>query len=439
MSEIFTAFDVGTYGIRAAIGRVDERQGLSVLAVAHDEVRGAIDQKGVAHIERLVGILQGILDKLQRQSSIVIQQAWVGITHEAMRTETANAIITFPRADHEVGWDDLLRLREQAIHRPVPPGYRLIHAVPVWYRLDYRDRLSDPIGMSGIRLEGEYLLFYAPEAYLTALYRCFERVGLQVKGFLAAPLMAAQALLTPEEKNTGVGYVDIGGNHTSVVLYHEGRIKRFVVLPLGGQLVTQDIREAIRRILPPQAETLKQQLGLAYRPLLSQDQIISIQPDPRRPDTVDVRLSFLVEVIQARLQEIFEFVAAEIDKAQLLSDLHAGLYIAGGTAYFQGLQQLVEYTTGLAAHIVSAQHLVASGIMDPFNRPDFANLAAILDQAPKLHELALSIAVSLPAADAPPPTQNVIPKNSKPKTSKFFDKIRTYMEKTIRIPNDLID
>jgi cell division ATPase FtsA len=104
MSEIFTAFDVGTYGIRAAIGRVDERQGLSVLAVAHDEVRGAIDQKGVAHIERLVGILQGILDKLQRQSSIVIQQAWVGITHEAMRTETANAIITFPRADHEVGW-----------------------------------------------------------------------------------------------------------------------------------------------------------------------------------------------------------------------------------------------------------------------------------------------------------------------------------------------
>jgi cell division ATPase FtsA len=154
---------------------------------------------------------------------------------------------------------------------------------------------------------------------------------------------------------------------------------------------------------------------------------------------VDVRLSFLVEVIQARLQEIFEFVAAEIDKAQLLSDLHAGLYIAGGTAYFRGLQQLVEYTTGLAAHIVSAQHLVASGIMDPFNRPDFANLAAILDQAPKLHELALSIAVSLPAADAPPPMQSGIPQKSKPKTSKFFDKIRTYMEKTIRIPNDLID
>jgi len=438
MSDIFTAFDIGTYGIRAAIGRMDEKHGLSVLAVAQDEVRGAIDHKGVAHIERLVGILQGIVDKLQRQSSIVIQQAWVGITHELVHTETANAIITFPRTDHEVGWEDLLRLREQAIHRPVPPGYRLIHAIPVWYRLDHRDRLSDPIGMSGIRLEGEYLLFYAPEAYLTTLYRCFERVGVGIKGFLVAPLMAAQALLTPEEKSTGVGYVDIGAHHTSVILYYQGQIKRFVILPLGGQLVTQDIREAIRRILPPQAETLKQRLGLAYRPLLLQDQIISIQPDPRRSDSVEVRLSFLVEVIQARLQEIFEFVAAEIDKANLLGDLPAGLYIAGGTAYFRGLKELVEYTTGLATHLVSAHHLVVSGIMDPFKRPDFANLAAILDQAPKLHELALSISVPPPAANTSPSAQTIT-QNSRSKSGKFFEKLRAYMEKTIRIPSDLID
>jgi cell division protein FtsA len=436
MSEIFTAFDVGTYGIRAAIGRVDERQGLSVLAVAHDEVRGAIDQKGVAHIERLVGILQGILDKLQRQSSIVIQQAWVGITHEAMRTETANAIITFPRADHEVGWDDLLRLREQAIHRPVPPGYRLIHAVPVWYRLDHRDRLSDPIGMSGIRLEGEYLLFYAPEAYLTALYRCFERVGLQVKGFLVAPLMAAQALLTPEEKNTGVGYVDIGAHHTSVILYQKGQIKRLAVLPLGGSLITQDIREMIRRILPPQAETLKKRLGLAFRPLLTQDQIISIQPDPRRPDTLEVRHSLLVEVIQARLQEIFEFVAHEIDKAGLLQDLHAGLYIAGGTACLAGLRELVEYTTGLSAHIVSPVQLIANGIVEPFQQPDLANLAAILDQAPKLHELTLYI----PMDNSPSPSDTISPaQDNKPKRKKIFEKMFSYMEKTFKLPSDLID
>ncbi len=437
MRDIFTAFDIGTYGIRSAIGRFDERNGLSVLALVREEVRGAIDQKGVAHIERLVSLLQGVVNQVQRQSSLVIQQAWVGITHAQMRTEKADAIITFPKTDHEVRWEDLIRLREQAIHRPVPPGYRLIHAIPLGYRLDHRDQLSDPVGMSGIRLEGEYLLLYAPEDYLYTLQRCFERVGLRIQGFLAAPLMAAQALLTPEEKNTGVGYVDIGANHTTVVLYHEGRIKRFVVLPLGGHLITNDIREAIRRILPPQAETLKQKLGLAYRPALTQDQLIAIQPDPRRRETIEIRQSLLVEVIQARLQEIFEFVAAEIANANLLGDLHAGLYIAGGTAHLSGLRELVEYTTGLSAHIVSPAQLVSGGIVEPFTRPDLANLAATLDQAPRLHELTLDIPTNLPARDTSPPEPSQQP--AKPKRSRIFEKLLTYMEKTIKIPGDLID
>ena len=437
MGEIFTVFDIGTYGLRAAVGRIDERNGLSVLALAREEVQGVIDLKGVAHIERLVGLLEEMVDRVQRQSSIVIQQAWVGITHAQMRTERANAIITFPKGDHEVRWEDLLRLKDQAIHRPVPPGYRLIHAIPLWYRLDQRDQLSDPVGMSGIRLEGEYLLFYAPESYLNMLYRCFERVGLRVQGFLAAPLMAAQALLTPEEKNTGVGYVDIGANHTSVVLYHEGQIKRFAVLPLGGNLITQDIREAIRRILPPQAEVLKQKLGMAYRPLLTQDQLIAIQPDPRRKDTIEVRHSLLVEVIQARLQEIIEFVAAEIYNANLLRDLHAGLYLAGGTACMPGLRELVEYTTGLSAHIVSPAQLISSGIVEPFHGPDLANLTAILDQAPKLHELTLHIPPATPPST--PDAPNTPTQPPKQKRIKLFEKMLAYMERTIRIPGDLID
>jgi cell division protein FtsA len=248
--------------------------------------------------------------------------------------------------------------------------------------------------------------------------------------------MAAQALLTPEEKNTGVGYVDIGAHHTSVILYQKGQIKRLAILPLGGFLITQDIREMIRRILPPQAETLKKRLGLAFRPLLTQDQIISIQPDPRRPDTLEVRHSLLVEVIQARLQEIFEFVAHEIDKAGLLQDLHAGLYIAGGTACLAGLRELVEYTTGLSAHIVSPVQLIANGIVEPFQQPDLANLAAILDQAPKLHELTLYI----PMDNSPSPSDTTSPaQDNKPKRKKIFEKMFSYMEKTFKLPSDLID
>jgi cell division ATPase FtsA len=191
----------------------------------------------------------------------------------------------------------------------------------------------------------------------------------------------------------------------------------------------------IRRILPPQAETLKKRLGLAFRPLLTQDQIISIQPDPRRPDTIEVRHSLLVEVIQARLQEIFEFVAHEIDKAGLLQDLHAGLYMAGGTACLLGLRELVEYTTGLSAHIVSPVQLIANGIVEPFQQPDLANLAAILDQAPKLHELTLHI----PTATFSPSNTTSPAQDNKPKRKKIFEKMFSYMEKTFKLPSDLID
>jgi cell division ATPase FtsA len=149
-----------------------------------------------------------------------------------------------------------------------------------------------------------------------------------------------------------------------------------------------------------------------------------------------VRHSLLVEVIQARLQEIFEFVAHEIDKAGLLQDLHAGLYIAGGTACLAGLRELVEYTTGLSAHIVFPVQLIASGIVEPFQRPDLANLAAILDQAPKLHELTLYI----PMDNSPSPSDTTSPaQDNKPKRKKIFEKMFSYMEKTFKLPSDLID
>jgi len=148
-----------------------------------------------------------------------------------------------------------------------------------------------------------------------------------------------------------------------------------------------------------------------------------------------VRHSLLVEVIQARLQEIFEFVAHEIDIAGLLQDLHAGLYMAGGTACLLGLRELVEYTTGLSAHIVSPVQLIANGIVEPFQQPDLANLAAILDQAPKLHELTLHI-----PTDTSSPSNTTSPaQNNKPKGRKIFEKMFSYMERTFKLPSDLID
>jgi len=436
MIELYTVFDIGTHSMRAAVGKYDGRQRLSVLGAAQEPTNGIVDPRGVAHIDRFVSTLKRLVGYLQQQSSVAIQQAWVGITHAALRGEVANAIITFPRADHEVKWEDLVRLRQQAIHRPVPAGFRLIHALPLWYRLDHRNGLSDPIGMSGIRLEGHYYLVYAPEEYLNTLYRCFDRAGIAVQGFLAAPLMAAESLLTPEEKNAGVGYVDIGGHHTAVILYQGGQLRHFSLLPMGGHLVTQDIREAIRRILPHQAEVLKRQLGMAYRGLLKEDQIITFQPDSRRREHLEVRQSVLIEVIQARFQEILDFVAAEIDRAGLLRELHAGLYVAGGSAAMPGTKELTEYTLGVSCHLAQPESLIHAGISEPFQSPDMANLAAILAVVPTMKDLTLTDFSTQPLSNATETSPSTTRKLRHPN---FFQKVFTYLEKQIKIPQDLID
>lgn len=436
MSEIYTVFDVGTRWMRVAIAKHDPRHGLSVLGFTREDLRGVVDSRGVANIEQMVSAIRRALVDIQKQSSIAVSRVWVSLTHSNLRGERANAIVTFPETYHEVRQTDLQRLRIQAIHRPVPAGYRLLHAIPLRYALDQRTGLANPVGMSGIRLEGEYYLIYAPQDYLATLERCFERAEVQIEGFVLGPLLAAQALLGPEEQSAGVAYLDIGAHHTTLVLFYEQVLQHLVVLPLAGQSVTDDIRDAIRRILPPQAETLKLRLGMAYRGLLERDEVISFSGD-RLKEPLELRRSFLVEVIQARLQEILDFVAAEIDRVGLLKELHAGILLGGGSVAMPGFRELTEYVLGCTVHLAQPEALINAGIREPFSSPDMACLAGTLALLPTYREFLAPLSQDI--VESSLPNKAAHHPASKAKGPGFFQRFLSYIEQQIKIPSDLID
>lgn len=431
MKNIYGIIDVGTQQIRVLIGQRDERDGrVSVLGAGIVPAEG-IDERGVAHIERAVASIERALQQAMQQSGTVLRRVWVALHHVELRGEWSQGVITFPQPDHEIQYEDLERLRQQAAQRPVPADMELIHVVPQTYHLDHRRDVRDPIGMSGVRLEGQFYLLYAPQTVLHTLRRCFQRIGVEVEGFVSRALLAAEVFLSPGHKASGVGLVYMGTHATTVVLYAQGVLRHFAVLPLGGYRVTQDIREVLRFILPQQAEVLKIQQGVALASLVDPEEILRLRL-PGVPEPVEVRRRFLSEIIQARLEEIFVFVAREIEKAGLLKQLYGGIYLAGGGAAMPNIEKLVEYVLGERAFHVAVDEIIGRGIVDPLRHPQMAGAVATLWLVPTLREF-------LPPLPPPPEYKTTAKEPAAPTPSKLMERLRSMLEKSFKLPQDLIE
>lgn len=430
--DIHGIVDIGTQQIRVLIGQPDGQGRLSVLGLGIAPAEG-IDERGVANIEKAVESIRKALHQASQQSGTLIRRVWVGLSHPDLHGEWTPGIVTFSEEDHEVTYEDLERLRQQATQRSTPADMELIHAIPQVYHIDQRRNVRDPLGMSGVRLEGNFFLLYAPQEVLHMLRRCFQRLGLEVEAFVSRGLVAAEALLPHEVKASGAALIYIGAHSTTVVVYAEGLLRHFAVIPIGGKLVTEDLREALRVLLPTQAESLKVQAGAALANQVPDEEVLRLNI-PGLSEPLDVRRRFLAEVIQARYEEILLFAAQEIKKAGLLRKLYGGFHLAGGGAALRGVPELAEYTLGERATLVDSRPLLGKGIIESLTSPQMAGAVALLYMAPYLREFL----PPLPASTAP----KVQPKadESSPKTApKIMRRLRSFLEKNLKLPQDLIE
>ena len=360
--KIVVGLDIGTTKICALVGRKNEYGKLEILGMGKATSEGV--QRGVVlNIDKTVDAIRRAIRQAEEQSGIDIGVVNVGIAGQHIKSLQHNGSITRPNADSEISQDDVNRLTADMYRLVTPPGSQIIHVMPQDYKVDFEGGVTDPIGMAGVRLEGNFHIITAQSAAINNINKCVTKAGLAIADLILEPLASSVSVLSEEEKEAGVALIDIGGGTTDLAVFKDGVIRHAAVLPFGGNIITQDIRQGCN-VTPNQAEQLKVKFGKAIAEEASDYEIVSIPGLPNRPPK-EVSLKNLAHIIEARMSEIIELVYAEIYRMGLHDKLSAGIVLTGGGSQLQNLEQLTEYLTGLDTRIgYPNQHLGKGKIED---------------------------------------------------------------------------
>jgi cell division protein FtsA len=373
--KIVVGLDIGTTKICAIVGKRNEFGKINILGVGKAESDG-VSRGVVVNIEKTVHAIRDAVADAEKQSGIKIEVVHVGIAGEHVRSMQHKGIITLNHPGFEITREDVARLHGEMYKIATQPGTEIIHVLPQEYTVDNQTGIIEPVGMSGIRLEGNFHIVTGQTTAANNIYKCVVRAGLEVAELILEPLASSAAVLTEEEREAGVCLVDIGGGTTDIAIFENNIIRHTAVIPFGGNIVTEDIKNGCK-VMKKHAEALKVQYGCAWADAIVDDVVISI-PGPRDRAAKEISQKMLAQIIQCRMEEIMEFVAAEIKNSGYEDKLVAGIVITGGGAQLQDMKQLVEYVTGVDTRIgLPGEHL-ASGMVDEVNFPMYATATGLV-------------------------------------------------------------
>ena len=256
------------------------------------------------------------------------------------------------------------------------PGEKILHVVPQEFTVDGEEGITDPIGMSGIHLEADFHIVTGQTTASNNIERCIKRCSLALGSLTLEPLASAESILSIEEKEAGVALIDIGGGTTDVTIYKEGILRHTAVIPFGGNVVTKDIQGGCN-VMKTQAEKLKVQFGSALAIEASDNTYIAIS-DLKGRDTKEISEKNLSKIIQARVEEIFDFIVFEIEKSSLSNKLIAGLVLTGGGALLSHIEDLAALCTGYSTRIGYPVEQLAQGYPVKLHSPIYSTSVGLL-------------------------------------------------------------
>lgn len=417
--EIVVGLDIGTTKICAIIGCRTETGKLEILGMGKAESAGVM-RGVVTNIDKTVN---GILQAAQvagDKANVDIRVVNVGIAGQHIRSLQHRGILTRNNTNTEISKADIDRLIQDMQRLMMPPGEEIIHVLPQEFTVDSEPGITDPIGMAGVRLEANFHIISGQVNAISNIYKCVTKAGLKTQDLILEPLASSEAVLSAEEKEAGVVLVDIGGGTTDIAIFHNNIIRHTAVIPLGGNIVTEDIREGCM-VMKNQAELLKLKFGSALADENKDSEIISI-PGLRGREPKEISVRNLAYIIQARMEEIIEHVYYEIKSSGYEKKLIAGIVLTGGGAQLKHLTQLVEYVTGMDARIGYPNEHIARSTVEEIKSPMYATGIGLVIKA--LH-----------AIDTGKQQQQSDAKPQKQRTLGLFDKIlqkgRNWLENDI--------
>ncbi len=376
--NIAVGLDIGTTKIVVMIGKKNEYGKLEILGVGKSKSLG-VHRGVVNNITQTIQSIQQAIVEAEGNSGYKINDVVVGIAGQHIRSIQHSDYVSRPNAEEVIGEEDIDALIGQVHKLAMLPGEEIIHVLPQEFKVDGQAEIKEPIGMYGGRLESSFHVVVGQAASIRNLGRCVKSAGLELSGLTLEPLASADAVLSQEEKEAGVALIDIGGGTTDLAIFKDGIIRHTAVIPFGGNVITEDIKEGCS-IIEKQAELLKIRFGSAWPGENKDNEIVSI-PGLRGREPKEISLKNLSKIIHARVVEIIEQVYAEIKlyghedpKRKLI----AGIVLTGGGSQLNHIKQLVEYITGMDTRIGYPNEHLAGNSDEELSSPLYATAVGLV-------------------------------------------------------------
>ena len=373
--------DIGTTKIVAIIGKQNEYGKIEVLGIGRSKSLG-VHRGVVNNITQTITSIQHAVEQAEVNSGLKIGSVVVGIAGQHIRSLQHSDYITRPNAEEVINEEDLDKLCNQVYKLVMLPGEEIIHVLPQEYKVDGQAEIKQPIGMYGGRLEANFHVVVGQVSSIKNIGRCIKSAGLDLGNITLEPLASSDAVLSQEEKEAGVALIDIGGGTTDLAIFKDGIIRHTAVIPFGGNIITDDIKEGCS-IIEKQAELLKIKFGSAWPGENKDNEIVSI-PGLRGREPKEITLKNLSKIIHARVVEIIEQAYIEIKNyghEEQKKKLIAGIVLTGGGSQLKHLKQLVEYITGMDTRIGYPNEHLAGDSDEEVASPQYATAVGLLMNA----------------------------------------------------------
>ncbi len=361
-SGIIVGLDIGTTKIAVIVGHKNEFGKIEILG--YGKVPSIGVRRGlVANIDNTVQSIKEAIAEAAAKSKVDIKYINVGIAGQHIKSLQHRGSMIRDNSEVEISQEDIDKLCNSMYNLNMNPGEEILDVIPQEFSIDGEHGILTPKGMIGSSLEANFHIIIGQTAAAKNIYKCVRKAGLEVVELILEPIASAEAVLSEEEKEAGVVLVDIGGGTSDIAIFHAGIIRHTAVIPLGGEIITEDIKEGCS-IIKKHAEELKLKFGSALARENREDEIVAI-PGLRGRPPKEISLRNLASIIQARMEEIIEHVYYEIRNSGYEKKLFGGIVLTGGGAQLKHVAQLTEFLTGMDTRIgYPSEHLAADGLQE---------------------------------------------------------------------------
>ena len=378
--------DIGTTKIACFVGEKVENGKIVIRGYGKTESTG-VKRGMVFNIEDTVNAIRRAVDMASEQSNVDIKTVNVGIAGHHIKSLQHRGVLMRDNPNVEITDDEIEKLRQDVFKLNMSPGEEIIDVIPQEYIVDDEMGIRHPKGMLGSKLEANFHVIVGQVAAARNIITCIHQAGLEREHMILEPIASAEAVLGEDEKEAGVALVDIGGGTTDIAIFYDNIIYHTAVIPFGGNVITEDIRQGCS-IIKKHAEEIKVKYGSAVASENRDDEVVSI-PGIRGREPKEISFKTLASIIQARLSEIFDIVNSEIQKVNSEHKLIAGIVLTGGGAMMKHIQQLAAFKTGLDVRIGYPNEYLANDTAPELASPMYSTGVGLVIEGIARYENAL--------------------------------------------------